>query len=366
MAALPEPAHSTTRAIYDWYVAQEDATPRPYLGASEIGEACARRLWLRFRWAGAEAFDGRLLRLFGTGHREEGRVVAELRGIGCQVHDVDPDGKQYRSEFVDGHVAGHMDGAVLGVPEAPKAWHVLEVKTHGAKSFAALLKQGAASKPKHVAQMQMYMGGQGIDRALYFAVNKDTDELYVERVHFDKAEFAKLEQRARDIVYSAEPPPRISNDPSWFECKFCPFHAQCHGEALPNVNCRTCAHSSPVAGGNWQCELHGHKPDVKFQRHGCDDHRFIPSLLERVAELVAVDGNAAKWLNKLTGKTFAQPPYTSEDMRNARDFRVVGDDFVTEYKAVFGAKITRGGDGPTPEERARMAATDDIKDDIPF
>ena len=47
----------------------------------------------------------------------------------------------------------------LGIPEAPKTWHVLEFKTHNSKSFAKLEKEGVQkSNPMHYAQMQVYMG----------------------------------------------------------------------------------------------------------------------------------------------------------------------------------------------------------------
>ena len=54
---------------------------------------------------------------------------------------------------------------------------MLEIKTHNAKSCGTLKRQGVQkSKPRHWAQMQTYMGMAQLKRALYFAVNKDTDE----------------------------------------------------------------------------------------------------------------------------------------------------------------------------------------------
>jgi hypothetical protein len=39
-----------------------------------------------------------------------------------------------------GHFGGSMDAVALGIPEAPKTWHLCEFKTHNAKSFADLQK----------------------------------------------------------------------------------------------------------------------------------------------------------------------------------------------------------------------------------
>jgi hypothetical protein len=280
MAALPEPQHATARAIYDLHEQRNAAElPRPYLGASELGQACKRRLWLRFRWASVEAFEGRMLRLFETGHREEARILDELRAIGCTVSADDGAGNQHGIEACDGHLRGHLDAAVLGLPEAPKTWHVAEVKTHSAKRFATVKAKGVKeAMPQHEAQCQLYMGGTGMTRAAYLAVCKDTDEIYVERIEFDKAAYDGLLAKARDIIDSPEPPPRISTDPAWFECKFCPFNA-----ALPRRSGaqRQLPHLRALVAGcraaPGHCELHGHEPDVPaISAHGCNDHRYIP------------------------------------------------------------------------------------------
>jgi len=332
VAKLPEPTHGTVQRIYALHEDRRDNTPRPYLGASILGEPCARRLWLGFRWCGAEAFNGRMLRLFKTGDIFEGRVLQELREIGVKV-----EGEQHEVVACDGHMKGHIDAAALGLWEAPKTWHLVEAKTHNTKSFADLQKKGVReSKPKHWAQMMIYMGLTGMTRALYIAENKDTSELYTERVEFDKAEFDKLIAKAGRVIFAAEPPPRISTDAGWYECKFCPFHAQCHGEAVPAPTCRSCAHSTPIGNGEWHCDQYDAPIPLDAQREGCDEHRFIPALLERVAELVKADGNAVVWKNLLTGLPFDQPTYSSRDMATARDFRVIGDATMSSFKEVFG------------------------------
>lgn len=290
MAKVPEPINTTIAKIYEAYENDADNGNRPHLGASLIGHACERYLWLTFRWAGAKKFTGRMLRLFETGQLAEARFVANLRRIGVEVHDVQPDGTQWRVMALGGHFAGSMDGACVGLPEAPKTWHVLEFKTHNEKSFTELVKKGVlAAKPQHYAQMQIYMGLTGMERAMYMAVNKNNDELYSERVEFDPVEFAKLMARAERVVNANEPPLRCSNDPSWFVCKMCDFNDMCHGTEAPAINCRTCAHSTPVSNGNaqWDCSrVSGTcEPDIPLdiQRTGCSSHRYIPILLEKFA-----------------------------------------------------------------------------------
>ena len=307
MAALPQPQHSTLQAVLQWWEGRPDEH-RAHLGASLIGLACSRRLWYGFRWTARERFAGRMLRLFDTGKREESRVGDELRGIGCEVH-MDDGQAQWRVSACGGHFGGSMDGAVLGLPEAPKSWHVLEIKTHSAKSFADLAKKGVReAKPQHFAQMQTYMHLAGVDRALYYAVNKDTDDLHIERVAYEKAFAERLVDKAARVISASEPPPKLSEDPAWFECKFCPFHALCHGQAVAEVNCRTCAHSTPVIdadGGLWRCERGLSRIQQPRQAHDC--HRFIPALLVNLAEPVDSDGDAVTY-RTAAGHEFSNGP----------------------------------------------------------
>lgn len=286
MAQVPEPIHATANLIYQAYESDAEEGNRPHLGASLIGHACERYLWMTFRWVDSKKFPGRMLRLFKAGNDFEPRIVAELRRIGVEVHDVDPTGNQWRVSSIGGHFGGSMDGAARGFAEAPKTWAVVEFKTHNAKSFAGIFKEGVQkSKPQHYAQMTIYMGETGMDRAMYIAENKDTSELYCEWIHFDPVEYAKLKARAERVIRATEPPLKISEDPSWYVCKMCDFHDHCHGESAPAVNCRTCAHSTPETDGDgkWTCNHIPSEIGLIGQRNGCGQHRYIPILLERFA-----------------------------------------------------------------------------------
>ena len=59
------------------------------LGASGIGDSCLRKIWLSWRAYDVSDFDGRMLRLFNTGHLQEQRIVDDLIQAGCQVWAVD-------------------------------------------------------------------------------------------------------------------------------------------------------------------------------------------------------------------------------------------------------------------------------------
>ena len=280
MAPLPDTPSPTRDAIFASYEADRDDGFRPHLGASQIGKSCERALWYDFRWVTRSGFPGRILRLFESGQLEESRIVRNLRRIDATVLEVDPEtGRQWRVEAHGGHFGGSLDGVALGLIEAPKTWHVVEFKTHGLKSFRELVAKGVAeAKPQHQAQMQIYMHLTGLTRAMYLAVCKDTDDLHVERVRADADAAERLLAKASRVIHAARPPSRISEDPAWFECRFCDHHDLCHGDAAAVVTCRSCLHATPVDGG-WTCARWNQTLGEQGQRAACARHLFIPDLV---------------------------------------------------------------------------------------
>lgn len=281
MAPLPKSRSQTVEAIFAAYEADAGDGFRPHLGASLIGKECERALWLDFRWATRQCHPGRLLRLFETGQLEETRFVRNLRRIGVTVLEVDPQtGRQWRVEACGGHFGGSLDAAAVGVPEAPRTWHVCEFKTHNAASFAELRKGGVQkAKPQHFAQMQVYMHLTGLTRALYLAVNKDNDDVYSERLQADGAEGLRLLAKAERIIRAERPLVRISDDSSWYQCRMCSHHSLCHEGAMAERNCLTCLHVTPMDGGLWICGPIERPMPIDEQKRGCPGHLFIPDLV---------------------------------------------------------------------------------------
>lgn len=286
MLSLPgKVPQSTVDLIFEQYEKRQGDGLRAHLGASLIGEPCRRKLWYGFRWAKKNKFTGRLLRLFATGQLEEARFIDDLKSVGIEVHEFTPEGEQFRVAHHGGHFGGSLDGCALGIPEAPKTWHVLEFKTHNEKSFKKLCSDGLLkSKPLHYAQMQVYMGLTGMDRAFYLARNKDNDDLYQERIHFERSFFEMLLEKAREIIFSQYPLAKINESPAWFECRFCDYHEICHTKKLPEVNCRTCLHSTPKPDGSWICEKHKRVLSVEEQKAGCENHLFITTFIGKAVD----------------------------------------------------------------------------------
>jgi hypothetical protein len=334
---------TTVSEIYKWHEQRNKERPREYLGWSQIGRPCERELWLAFRWAFNNTFQGRMLRLFDTGHREEDRIINELREIGLKVTAIDAETKkQVAVSSLGGHFRGHLDAQVTGFPERPNDKHLMDVKTVKTKKFDQLLKDGMKKMyPTYWAQAHGYMGKLGIKYGAYIFVCKDDDRIHIEFFDYDPAVFEKYEKRAERIIFSDRIPPPISTDPSWYECKMCSAHDMCHGSKLTkNVNCRTCANSTAERDGTWSCAFWDTTiPDSTAQLSGCSNHILHP-------DLVPWDFKATEhgviWMTphgEIKNGESAAGVFESIEIVGNPEACANPDKFIDEVREMFGAKV---------------------------
>jgi len=278
--------------IGDAYRGEEEG-PRSHLGASVLGHECAREIWYGYRWASRVKFNGRMTRLFNRGHIEEGRFIAALLTINCQVYQQDAEGKQFRISFANGHAGGSGDSVAIGIPDLQPGLPALcEFKTHGEKSFIELAgdlklwrdyvagrnskfngKGVREAKWEHFVQMQIYMRKMNLVAAIYMAVNKNTDDLYAEIVQLDPDIADSYLERGDKLVYMNTPPKRINKSPGYYKCRLCDQIGVCHNGAKPQVNCRTCKYSYPdTESDQWVCGKFDAKLDKAAQMAGCQHH----------------------------------------------------------------------------------------------
>ena len=268
-----EPINSVKNRV-NLYHSENIEKPRQHFGGSMAGHYCERYLWLNFRWAVITKLPGRIKRLFRRGHNEEFTVFEDLKNAGYEVTD-----SQKRVNFAP-HFSGSIDGIITGLFESPKKKHLLEIKTHSLKSFDDLEKNGVEkSKFQHYVQMQLYMHALNIDRALYYAICKNDDRIYTERIKYDIEVALKYIERGKNIINNARCPDRISNDASWYQCKMCDFHSFCHvTKKTREVNCRTCCHSTFNENG-LLCEKFDNVVPELWQLEGCSSHVVHPDLV---------------------------------------------------------------------------------------
>ena len=340
----------TIARIWEWWAKKgRREAPRRYLGASVAGHECDRYLWLHFRGLFRERFEGRMYRLFERGRREEEQFIAELRGIGCEVWDRGEDGQQFAVSALGGHFGGHLDAVVRGVPDAPKTPHVAEFKTHNDQSFKKLARVGVKdAKPMHFCQMQIYMGMMKLDRALYLSVNKDDDDLYAERVHFD-SDFFKAAMRRVERIITEPSAERCAKRRDDWRCKGCPARAVCWHETGAVFSrqgtwsdCRSCCHASADIegeGARWTCRL-GH-PCVVGSDCKCADHLALPVLVDADVDSATERSVTYKVGSNLVTNGLANGQFTSDELAKIGR-EPLENGAVQKIKEVFEeAKVTR-------------------------
>lgn len=277
---------------------------RWHLGASVIGEPCKRRLWYGYRWVQKNIREGRMYRLLDRGNLEELRYVNYLKGIGAQVwtHEEPPQyhwdgvnppyitkkGKQFRASWLNGHFGGSLDSVV----QLPEAYQIIkplvaEFKTNSTgRGFNDLVADGVAkAKIPHFVQQSIYGYGQGIEYGVYFNTNKNDDDMHIEIVKLDHELAKQMIDKAESIILSEDAPPRISDNPTYLECKVnCAYKDICHSGKTVEKNCRSCTFCSPTQNSEFYCS----KEQSVIPRHivyeGCGNHKSIT--LEKPVRIV--------------------------------------------------------------------------------
>lgn len=272
-----------TKELYtllDDYSTQEPLKHREHLGVSVIGDKCSRKLWYGFRWCKLEQHIPRMRRLFKRGHSEEAKFADLLGWMGFHVRTIDPNTKrQYAFSSCGGHYGGSGDSvALLPWFQNDESFRILvEYKTHNKKSFTELKAKGLKlAKPQHYIQMCGYGSAFKTRYGLYCAINKDDDDIYFEFFELDWNVAILSEKKAADIITSQIPPPRISDNPDFFECKYCAKAGICWRNEPVEVNCRSCKNAVPIDKGQWRCNLwNATIPDTAAILKGCPQYDAI-------------------------------------------------------------------------------------------
>lgn len=315
--------------VDEWCVKTFDGGHRNHLGASLIGRECNRYLWGIFRWLIREPTDGRKQRLFNRGHREEERFIQYLEGIGCQVWFEDRESKilmfhaesdsyyladnledgdglqspitfthpyykahlarakadgiefpQYRISDVLGHFGGSLDGICI-LPErfGIKEPLLLEFKTNGTgASFNSLSEKGMPlAKPEHFAQTSTYGFKYNFNYCLYLNTNKNDDSIHLQIVKLNHNLGQQMIAKAERIILSQEPPARLSDNPTFFNCQYCAQKEICHNNAPPEKNCRSCKFAQPVENAEWQCNQWNAIIPKEEIKNACPQYKAITS-----------------------------------------------------------------------------------------
>lgn len=321
MAEITFSAGDPTLAALDAALeAASGEAPRPYLGASQIGNPCSRALWYSFRWtSGARAIPASGLRRINDGHRGEQVLIDLLRavpGITLWTEDPEQPGSQIGFADLGGHFRGNLDGVIEGIHQAPATAHVWEAKICNEAKVRKLEKLKAEKGEKqaleawdevYFAQAQIYMRAMKLTRHYLTVATPGVRDIVSCRTDYQPKVAKALLEKAKAIITAPRPPLRISENPAWYQCKFCDHHAVCHGGRLPKMSCRTCAHSTAhlMEASPWTCDLYQKVISVEEQRRGCESYAFHPDLVS-FAEATGADRVTGAITYRLpeTGETF--------------------------------------------------------------
>lgn len=207
---------------------EEERRPRHHLGLSQAGHECKRLLWYTHQGYEGKAIEGRVLRLFQLGNLLEDQVVSDLRACGMILH-----GSQREVVFTQDGVTlrGHIDGIVNGLIEAPKTPHLFECKSANDKKFKELVKLASYQLWNIVYywQVQIYMLGLGLKRAVVFVYNKNDSELYMERIRLEKEATIEKLNSVFEAITSPVVPDRLCPRADFYLAKWCSYYDRCFG-----------------------------------------------------------------------------------------------------------------------------------------
>lgn len=213
---------SSTKAVDLYYEA--NFVQRKRLGLSQIGHNCNRFLWYKHHGYPEPVPEGLVLRLFELGNMIEDRMIKDLEQAGFIIEK-----KQHPVEIsLNGiTLTGSCDGVISGLLESSQP-HVFECKSMGSKGFKKLLScKYEEYNAQYKGQVHAYMLGLGLTRAFVTVYNKDTSELYQERIKLKKDWIIEKLQSVFDAIAQPLPPERLCPRESHWEAKWCPFYKIC-------------------------------------------------------------------------------------------------------------------------------------------
>jgi len=216
---------------------EEGREGRKYLGASSLGDPCARKIQYRYMGYKPDAdkgFPAKTLRTFSLGHAIEDLMVMFFKDAGFDLRvSKSMKDEQFGFSIADGEIRGHIDGVICGGPvdiEYPMLW---ECKSANDKKFKEFVNKGVAvANPVYAAQVALYQTYMDLYKnpCVFTVLNKNTSEVYIELVPYNKELAQKVSDKAVQILEASKSNdilPRIAQNDDFYLCKFCDYRNTC-------------------------------------------------------------------------------------------------------------------------------------------
>jgi len=315
---------------------------RIYLGMSQIGEECWRKLFYSFRKVKKTKIPAKNIRAIEDGYLQESVMAERLRFLlYIELYTEDPKnpGNQIGFDLLLGHFRGHCDGIIKGIKEAPRTWHVWEHKSVNEKKFNKLkkIREDLLNEKKvlkewdiiYYVQAQIYMHCSQLERH-YLTVTTPGGRDYVSiRTNYNKKDAESIIEKAKIIIFDNwHIPAKISQKREFYKCKWCDYQEICHDGVFPDINCKTCRYLEPIKDGKNKCLFLDEIIDEnKLFHNKCKNHLYNPALIN--AKLIEQQEDCCVYETEekikfanciLTGipelKNSLDAIYTSDELKN--------------------------------------------------
>lgn len=250
MTKIPSPSDPTLEAMLKAVEDNNQREIRNYIGASEIGDPCMRKIWYNYNNCKKTELSHVPLMAADSGHYAEAKTADRLRLLPfIELYTHQSDGGQFGwkrevklEDGTTGRISGHYDGLIKGLLQAPKAIHIWEHKDKDHDKFANF----QATKKKHgeknalkqwdetyygQAQINMHMAqADGIPaQRHYLTVSYAGARKYDScRTDYHKEDAERLYAKMIKILNYPVAPPKLSEKPDFWLCRFCDFRKTCH------------------------------------------------------------------------------------------------------------------------------------------
>jgi hypothetical protein len=242
------PFHDFRKRILETYL-QEKKEPRYYIGASSIGHACDRKIWLQWRgdiqpkdYMESEKWL-KQQRAFERGIEEEERHILRLEKAGYIISDRQ---KQFlaaapiisSNSFATSSypyffgLKGHIDGIIIDSQDPKKTKYILEIKSAKENYFKGVINPEKGLEeiyPQYIKQVQLYMHFAEIHQTFVLLINKNDDELHHIILKYNPAEAEGMIEKSNRIASIESLPIGIKNEiKPPYQCKMCEFKGYCY------------------------------------------------------------------------------------------------------------------------------------------
>lgn len=215
------------------------------IGSGYIGLECARQLAYKYHKTPEEEREGpvgrgELQRHAEAGFWTEEKTAQWMELAGFQIRTTKVNGGQFgflacKDDAGQARMAGEVDGIIRGGPVELPYPVIWESKKATHKKFTEFQKKGVkAADIKYYGQLQNNMLYLEVHYTLFSMLNLDNMKYYWELISFDPKYAQKLQDKAVKVFQSQSPEeiPRITDNPSDFACKFCPYWSTCFDSTL--------------------------------------------------------------------------------------------------------------------------------------